>query len=115
MDDDRIDFSVLDPKRDPSRFKRRVGLILSGARLAVPAPLGMVGQLVVWGRAAVAASALLAVAAWLPTLVKGGLGSAPSGLVAMNDPVDLVSQWARTGKVPTEIDPEEALGELYVR
>ena len=34
------------------------------------------------------------------------------GYGAVSDPVELVSSWARTGKVPSEVDPIEALGEL---
>jgi hypothetical protein len=113
MDNDRIDFSPLDPKRDATRFKRMVDRTVAGVRSAVLSPSGLVHQLVVWGRAAVATSALLAVAAWLPALFEGGLSSAPSAL-RRGDPIELVSQWAKTGKVPSEIDPVDALGDLDV-
>jgi hypothetical protein len=112
MDDDRIDFSALDPKRDTARFKRMVDSIVAGARSPVSAALFLVHELVSWGRPAVAIAALLALTAWLPTLVRNGSNWGQSPFSAMNDPVDLVSSWARTGRVPSEVDPIEALGEL---
>jgi hypothetical protein len=112
MDDDRIDFSALDPKRDAARFRRMVDTIVAGARSPVSAALFLVHELVFWGRAAVAISALLALTAWLPTLVRNGSNWGQGSVSSVNDPVELVSSWARFGKVPTEIDPIEELGEL---
>ncbi len=89
-----------------------VDTIVAGARSPVSAALFLVHELVSWGRAAVAISALLALTAWLPTLVRNGSNWGQGPVAAVNDPVDLVSSWARFGKVPTEIDPLEALGEL---
>src|ERR1700687_102784 len=105
MDDDRIDFSTLDPKRDAARFKRMVDTIVAGARSPVSAALFLVHELVSWGRPAVAISALLALTAWLPALVDNRSSPGSSPLVAVNDPVELVSSWARSGKVPLEADP----------
>jgi len=112
MDDDRIDFSALDPKRDPARFKRMVDTIVAGARTPVSAVVFFVHELVSWGRPAVAISALLALTAWLPTLVRNGSNLSQGSLSAVNDPVELVSSWARTGRVPSEVDPLEELGDL---
>ncbi len=112
MDDERIDFFALDPKRDARRFERMVDTVVAGARLTPLSPLGLVHQLVVWGRAAVAISALAALTAWLPTLVRSSSNSGQSALGRGSDPVELLSSWARTGKVPAEVDPIEALGEL---
>src|SRR5712692_134036 len=112
MDDDRIDFSTLDPKRDAARFQRMVDSILAGARSPVSAALFLVHELVSGGRTAVAIAALLALTAWLPTLIRNDSNWGQSPFGAVSDPVDLVSSWARTGKVPSEVDPIEALGEL---
>ena len=112
MDDDRIDFSALDPKRDAARFKRMVDSIVAGARSPASAALFLVHQISLWGRTAVAISALLAFTAWLPTLVQHGSNSGPNSFGAVNDPVELLSSWARTGKVPSGADPSEALGDL---
>ncbi|XXF74877.1 hypothetical protein P2318_17535 [Myxococcaceae bacterium GXIMD 01537] len=106
MDEDHpVDFSALDPKRDPIRFERRVQAIVAGARPrpASPLLLGLVG----WGRAAVTAAALLAVAAWLPSMLRGGSRTSEA---RGSDPIDLVSTWAETGQVPSDVDLFQALG-----
>ena len=113
MDDDRIDFSALDPKRDAIRFNRMVEMTLAGIRSSALGAPGLVHQLVVWGRTAVATAALLALAAWLPALFDDG--RSPASALRGGDPVELVSQWARTGGVPSEADPLDALGDLDVR
>ena len=110
MDDDRIDFSALDPKRDAIRFTRMVEMTLAGIRSSTLGAPKLVHQLVVWGRTAVAAAALLALAAWLPALLEDGRSPSASALRG-SDPVELISQWARTG-VPSEADPLDALGDL---
>ncbi len=111
MDDDRIDFSALDPKRDAIRFRRMVEMTLAGIRSSALAAPGLVHQLAVWGRTAIAAAALLALAAWLPALFEDGRSPA-AGVHRGSDPVELVSQWAKTGRVPSEADPLDALGDL---
>ncbi len=114
MDDDRIDFSALDPKRDPIRFKRMVEMTLAGIRSSASGAPGLVHQLDVWGRTAVAAAALLALVAWLPALFEDGRSPSASTHRG-SDPVELISQWAKTGGVPSEADPLDALGDLDVR
>lgn len=114
MDDDRIDFSSLDPKKDPIRFERMVELTLAGLHAGGWSAAVLVHQLAIWGRGAVAAAALIAIAAWVPTLFQGHQGATVSTL-RRSDPVELVSQWAKTGKVPTEVDPLDALGDLDVQ
>lgn len=111
MDDDRIDFSALDPKREPMRFERMVQLTLAGLRLSGAGSAGLVRQVAIWGRAAMADAALVAVVAWLPALFAADQRVA-SNAVRATDPVDVVSQWANAGKVPAEVDPVDALGDL---
>jgi len=111
MDDDRIDFSALDPKRDAIRFKRMVETTLAGIRSSALGVPRLVHQLVVWGRTAVAAAAALALAAWVLALFEDGRNPSASTLRG-GDPVELISQWAKTGGVPSEADPLDALGDL---
>jgi len=111
MDDDRIDFSALDPKRDAIRFKRMVETTLAGIRSSALGVPRVVHQLVVWGRTAVAAAAALALAAWVLALFEDGRSPSASTLRG-SDPVELISQWAKTGGVPSEADPLDALGDL---
>lgn len=108
MDDDRIDFSALDVKRDPARFERMVQTVVAGARAPSPSPLVL--ALVGWGRAAVAVAALVALTAWLPSMLRGGSGASEGTTESTSDPVELVSSWARTGQVPTDVDLFQALG-----
>ena len=108
MDDDRIDFSVLDPKRDAIRFKRMVETTLAGIRSSALGVPRLVHQLVVWGRTAVAAAAALALAAWVLALFEDGR---TASTLRGSDPVELISQWAKTGGVPSEADPLDALGD----
>jgi hypothetical protein len=112
MDEDRIDFYALDPKRNSGRFERMVQAVVAGARS--PAVLSqLLFGLVAWGRGAVAVAALLALAAWVPSLGGIGLSDANSPLTAGTDPVELVSSWATTDDVPPEIDLGQAMGGLY--
>ena len=108
MDDDRIDFSALDPKRDAIRFKRMVETTLAGIRSSALGVPRLVHQLVVWGRTAVAAAAALALAAWVLALFEDGR---TASTLRGSDPVELISQWAKTGGVPSEADPLDALGD----
>ena len=109
MDDDRIDFSALDPKRDAIRFKRMVETTLAGIRSSALGVPRLVHQLVVWGRTAVATAAALALAAWVLALFEDGR---TASTLRGSDPVELISQWAKTGGVPSEADPLDALGDL---
>jgi len=66
MSSDRIDFSPLDPKRDPERFERMVRNVLSGVQSA-PAPAPLLLDFLRWGRLGLVAAALIALGAWLLT------------------------------------------------
>jgi hypothetical protein len=113
MDDERIDFSALDPKCNPEHFERMVRAIMAGARSPTPAPHPLSLQLIRWGAATVAIAAALAAVAWLPTLTRGRYG-VDAGVTAATDPVELVSAWADKGAVPSDIDLPQALGGEHV-
>ena len=115
MDNDRIDFSALDPKRNSRRFEKMVETVIAGARPHEPGISPLIRELVAWGRGAVALAALLAVTAWLPALIRDSFRAAESAPATGNDFVELVSSWARTGDVPSEVDVSQALGEVYGR
>ena len=113
MDEDPIDFSALDPKRDSARFERMVQTVVMGARPPAAGLPPLLFGLIAWGRSAVAVAALLALSAWLPSLGRRSLGDANSPLMSGTDPVELVSSWAMTDDVPPEIDLVQAMGGLY--
>jgi len=101
MSSDRIDFSPLDPKRDPQQFERMVRNVLSGVQSAsAPAPLLL--DFLRWGRLGLVAAALIALGAWLPNLY--------TPQHAATDAVALVSNWAQAGEVPANVDLIQTLG-----
>ncbi len=103
MDDRRIDFSSLDPGRDPERLERMVRAVLD--RAAEPPAHLFASTLVARGRLAVVAAAAVAVLAWVPALVRGR----PAPTVA-SDPLDTVVSWAEAGAVPEGTDLYHELG-----
>jgi hypothetical protein len=114
MSEDPIDFSALDPKREPRHFEQMVETVIDGAKALPPSP-SFARDLVRWGRTAVALAAALAVTAWLPALVRDAFTEGQRTTGARRDPVELVSAWARAGDVPSGVDVSEALGDLYGR
>jgi hypothetical protein len=63
----------------------------------------------------VAVAALVAVTAWLPSMLRGGSSDSERATETASDPVELVSTWARTGQVPSDVDLFQALGGSDVR
>ena len=108
MNDDRIDFSSLDPKRRPAHFERMVSSVL--ARIE-SRPLQW--RAAIWrsGRIALAASFVAAAAAWAPTVIFGG-GRADG---RVEDRVEIGIEWAVQGRVPADVDPALALGAIHAR
>ena len=103
MSSDRIDFSPLDPKRDPDRFEWMVRNVVSSVqRASKPAPLLL--DFWRWGRVGLVAAALIALGAWLPNLTAQHQATA--------DTVTLVSTWAHTGEVPANVDLIQTLGAI---
>ena len=103
MDDRRIDFSSLDPGRDPQRLERMVRAVLD--RAAEPPAHPFASTLVARGRVAVVAAAAVAVLAWVPALFR----ARPAATVATDPLVTLVS-WAEAGSIPDGTDLFRELG-----
>jgi hypothetical protein len=106
MNDERIDFTPLDPHRDPERFEARVGAILAAAttRLAARRTRDTVlGQLAVWWRPLLAAAAIAGIVSALTlagnqapsTAIDDELGVAE----AIGVPVQ-IAQWVRSDVTP---------------
>jgi hypothetical protein len=105
MDDDRIDFSALDPHAGPARLERGVQDVLRRlARRPSPLWLDVVGR----GRLALAMSLLLAVASWVPAWL--GSASGRSTESPSRDLLTQVDEWARAGSIPSNVNLLEALG-----
>ncbi|HTT71252.1 MAG TPA: hypothetical protein VMG32_08500 [Anaeromyxobacteraceae bacterium] len=99
MDDDRLDLSALDPKRDPDRFERMVKAVVAGVRPREARVHPLLLSLLGFGRMAVACAALLAAVAWVPALVRWREAGR-----TRRDRVALVSSWAEAGQIPKDAD-----------
>jgi hypothetical protein len=107
MSDDPFDFSPLDPQGNAARYERMVQRVLERVGLPQLAPPPLLLDLVRWGRVAVLLTAVLALAAWLPSLHRAHTGRFET---MGEDPIELVSAWAQAGHVPADVDPVQALG-----
>ncbi len=116
MDDDRIDFSALDPMRDQDRFDILVGSILEHAsdelaqRRASGGPLN---QLVQWKRPMLAAAAVIAMVSAGILLRVEGAGSADyakdsTGIAEAIGVPSLLAQGIRNNDMPTTAELFEA-------
>ena len=100
MKDDRIDFSSLDPSRDPARWERVVAGV--AARAAAARRAGVAVQLRAWARPALAMATALAIAVWTATLLR----PRPTPTAAPtrgSDGAAGVVAWASSGDVPADV------------
>ena len=117
MNDDRIDFSALDPTRDQAHFDRLVDSVMARAadelatRRASSSPLM---QLVQWRRPMLAAAAVIAMVSvgillqvQSPELVEDSTGVAE----AIGMP-SLLAQGIRNNEIPTTAELFEAFQEM---
>lgn len=103
MDPDRIDFSALDPARDPRRWERLVQATLARARPPAVPPLLMALAARRGTLALLAAAALLT---WIPVW-SGGRATAA---VESVDPTLQLADWAGRGSIPEASVVSETLG-----
>jgi hypothetical protein len=97
-DDDRIDFSPLDPTRDEMRFERLVRTMASQAA-ARYRHLTTWTFVIRWWRTALILAATSTLFAWVPSLI--ATSRIDAGAIAMADPVEVVVQWVHDGDVPS--------------
>jgi|WetSurMetagenome_2_1015567.scaffolds.fasta_scaffold606810_2 hypothetical protein len=104
MDDERIDFSPLDPSQDELRWARLVNDVAARAVAERRARLSVAGQLVRWARPGLALAAGLCLLTW----ASGWLGrSVPA---TDGKPTALtVAEWAANHQLP---DPADLLQTL---
>jgi len=106
MNDDRIDFSRLDPSRDPVRYALAVRHIMDRAALPLAARrtrTTTIGQVTRWWRPMLALAAALAIAAiGVLTQVTPATPAArePGVAEALGIPT-VVATWMTTGETPT--------------
>ncbi len=113
MTDDRIDFSPLDPTRDPERFDGLVRSILGAASTQLAdrrARATVFGQVSLWWRPLLAAAAITGVVA-LAALARLEDSAQPAvaetGLAEALGVPDPIAEWVRSDQVPT---PAELIG-----
>jgi hypothetical protein len=101
MDDDKLDFSALDPTRDSIGWERRIALVAARGVAARRSTLTVTGQLGAWRRPVLAVAAALAAASWLGVFAGERWDAAPPP-----ESAEVVwSRWALGEEVPqtTEI------------
>ena len=104
MDDDKLDLSPLDPTRDARRFEHLVRSV--AAQATARRDQGTPALVVRLWAPALALAASLALAAWLPSLLK----AAPAAdQAASRDPAGKLLQWAR-GDSPSAGEVLDSLG-----
>jgi hypothetical protein len=107
MDDERMDFSPLDPSRDEQRWRRNVDALVSRALAERRRRLSIEQQLLHWARPMLAVAAGLCILAWTANLVGGSGG--PTRETATNAPALTVANWAANHHIP---GPDDLLGTL---
>ncbi|MFM7143793.1 MAG: hypothetical protein ACKO2K_17950 [Alphaproteobacteria bacterium] len=128
-DDDRIDFSPLDPFADPERLERAVRAIVDGpapgagdrslaanargARVSRGSARPISREIVAQGRRALLAACAAAAATWM--LVSVAPSRSVGDSLASTDPIDVLSAWAEIGDVPHGTDVLRALEAPDVR
>lgn len=94
-DDDRIDFSALDPSRDRARWEQQIAAVTARALAARRGPRRADG-LRFWSRPGLAAAAALALITWGATALRGCTPSARPAAAQAN-PIANVISWSRGG------------------
>jgi hypothetical protein len=79
MDDERIDFSSLDPSRDGRRWDALAARVADRAHASFARSRTVSGQLLAWWRPALAVAAAAAVAVWIVAAAAGPGRTADAG------------------------------------
>ncbi len=107
MTDDRIDFSPLDPTRDPERFDGIVRSIVGAASTELAdrrARATVFGQVSLWWRPLLAAAVItgiVALAALASLEDSDQPAAASTGLAEALGVPDPIAEWVRSDQVPT--------------
>jgi hypothetical protein len=96
MDDDKLDFSALDPTRDRVGWERRIASVATRGLAARRRSLTVTQQLGAWQRPVLAVAAALAAASWLGVFAGERWGS-----VEPQESAEVVwSRWTLGEEVP---------------
>jgi hypothetical protein len=118
MNDDPVDFSSLDPRRDEVRWERMVQGVVAQAVKARARPGPVWVGLATSGTRILAAAAAVAVIAWAPALwsrVTAGSWPRLNATAASHDPARSLADWAERDQLPSNSELASAMGDLYGR
>jgi len=103
---DKIDFSVIDPKRDPGRWNQQVEATVARA-LARRQAGAFTFTLLEWARPALLVAASLALVTWCGVTGQQSRTTAQRG---SGDAAWVLTRWAVTGEEPSVASMLEVLG-----
>jgi hypothetical protein len=115
MNDDRIDFSAVDPTKDEARFEKLVSSIVHDAEIELERRQGrltVVGQVGQWWRPLLAAAMITVVVSLGVLWQMGGNGSAALTETGLEESLGVPSQvatWLRNDQLPTTSDLLETI------
>jgi hypothetical protein len=96
-EDDRIDFSALDPSRDPARWEKRIAVVMAAAHRGRPRRLDHLQRS---ARSALAAAAAVAFVLWGAALLHRSPAATPA---------DSFAEVVRWSRAETSIDAYQLL------
>jgi hypothetical protein len=106
MSDRKIDFSVIDPQRDPDRWNRQVEATVARA-LARRQGGAFTFTVLEWARPALLVAASVALVTWCGVTVRQ---SRTTELRGSDDAAWVLTRWAVTGEEPSVASMLEVLG-----
>jgi hypothetical protein len=109
MDDSKIDFSSLDPSRNPQHWEARISAIAQQAAARRRRQLTVMGQLLGWARPMLAVAAGVALVGWIALVAKGEPRASVQTKNQVEDPAMMLATWAVNDEVP---NPEALMAAL---
>jgi hypothetical protein len=106
MSDDKIDFSIIDPQRDPERWNRKVEATVTHA-IARRQGGALAGTLLECARPALLLAASIALVTWCGASVRQSRQPPARG---SDDAAWTLTRWAVTGEQPSVASMLEVLG-----
>jgi len=104
---DRIDFSVLDPRRNELRWARTVDGLVGKALADRRKRLSIEQQLLRWARPVLAVAAGLGIVAWTAGLL--AMGASEQISATRHAPALTLANWAANNQIP---EPSDLVGTL---
>lgn len=101
MNDERFDFSCLDPTKDGLRWNGRIVAIADAACAHYRRKLTISGQLLLWARPMLAIAAGLALLGWTSLIAMGAPTEKASFELTANDRSLVVADWVVRNEIPS--------------